>query len=111
MWPSPDSVEGVGTEGVSITVEPDAPSKNFEFIVKISGLPSLSGVVIRLDGTDHTDSPTWLTHKSDPNGNASVVWRSSRVGVQSVAVMTKNDHELGKTLARTKFEVVDPGSV
>lgn len=111
LWPSPDSdPEAEAPEGskAEIRVVPESPSTNFEYTIKASGLPVNSGIVFRLDHTDHTGEPTFLTHKSDPFGDAHVVWRSQRAGKQEVAVLTKNDHELGKDLVKATYEIVDP---
>lgn len=111
LWPSPDTdpdAEAPEDTKAEIRVVPEAPSVNFEYTIKASGLPVNSGIVFRLDHTDHTGEPTFLTHKSDPFGDAHVVWRSPRAGKQEVAVLAKNDHELGKELVSETYEIIDP---
>lgn len=108
LWPSPDSDPDAEADNPSILVVPGAPSTNFEYTIKASGLPPNSGVVFRIDGSDTTGEPTFLTHKADPFGDAHVVWRSRVAGTQKVAVLRKNDHELGKEVVSEDFEVIDP---
>jgi hypothetical protein len=108
LWPSPDTDPDAEADNPEITVVPEAPSTNFEYTIKASGLPPNSGVVFRLDWTDNTGEPTFLTHKTDPQGVAHVVWRSQHAGKNSVSIVEKNDHELGSEIASHDYEIVDP---
>lgn len=108
LWPFPDTDPDAKAQDAQIRVVPASPSVNFEYTIKASGLPSNSGVVFRLDHSDNTGEPTFLTNKTDPSGVAHVVWRSRVSGTNTVAVLTKNDHELGDEIVSHDYEIVDP---
>jgi hypothetical protein len=108
LWPSPDTDRDAEADNPDIKVVPEAPSTNFEYTIKANGLPPSSGVVFRLDWTDNTGEPTFLTHKTDPQGVAHVVWRSQHAGKNSVTILSKNDHELGKEIVSHDYDIVDP---
>lgn len=108
LWPSPDSDPDAEADDPRIEIVPESPNTHLEYTIKVNGLPPNSGLVFRLDGVDNTGEPTFLTHKSDPNGTAHVVWRSQLAGTQSVAVLMKNDHELGDEIVSADFEIIDP---
>ena len=109
LWPSPDSVEDDDQEeDPAIEVVPAEPNTNLEFTIKATGLPRNSGLVFKLEGMDATGTETFLTHKSDPQGVAHVVWRSQVPGKVEVSILTKNDNELGSALVSHTFEIIDP---
>lgn len=108
LWPFPDTDPDAESDNPQITVTPESPGLNFEYTIKAEGLPPNSGVVFRLDRADNTGEPTFLTNKTDPQGVATMVWRSQVAGTNSVAVLSKNDHELGKEIVSQDFEIVAP---
>jgi hypothetical protein len=108
LWPFPDTDPDADSSNAALTVKPEAPSVNFEFTINATGLPANSGVVFQLDHVDNTGEPTFLTNKTDPQGNASLVWRSQVAGTNTVTVLEKNDNELGSEIVSADFEVIDP---
>lgn len=110
LWPAPDAPEdakkpkGSKTE---IKVVPGAPSVNFEYTMKASGLPVNSGLTWHLV-EEGNSADTWLTHKSDPNGDAHVVWRTRQEGTVKVEIFARDAGETGKSLVSASFEVIAP---
>ena len=109
LWPAPDTDEDaekpdkVKTE---IRVVPDNPSVNFEYTIKARGLPVNSGMTVLIEQTDQAD--TWLTHKSDPFGDAHIVWRTPTAGDVKVQFFTRDAGEKGKAVASHTFEIIAP---
>lgn len=109
LWPLPDTPEDAETpEGVDtgISVVPANPSVNFEYTIKARGLPVNSGLTVLLEQTDQAE--TWLTHKSDPMGDAHIVWRTPTAGDVKVQFFTRDAGEKGKAVASHTFSIVDP---
>lgn len=110
LWPAPDAPEDAekpeGSE-TAIKVVPGMPSVNFEYTMKASGLPVNSGLtwLLREEGNS---ADTWLTHKSDPNGDAHIVWRTRQAGKVDVEIFARDPGETGSSLVKTSFEVVAP---
>jgi hypothetical protein len=109
LWPAPDTdpdaerPEGTKAE---INIVPRAPSVNFEYVIKAGGLPVNSGLTVLLEQDDQPD--VWLTHKSDPYGDAHIVWRTREPGKVSVKFFTREDGEKGKAVASGTYEIVSP---
>lgn len=110
LWPAPDApanAEKLEGSETGIDVVPRAPSVNFEYTLKAHGLPVNSGLTWHLTGAE---PETWLTHKSDPQGDAHVVWRTRNAGTVNVEVFTRQDGETADSVASTSFEVVSPAN-
>lgn len=110
LWPAPDSMpdakkpKGSKTE---IRVVPGSPSVNFEYTMKAAGLPVNSGLTWHLI-EEGNSADTWLTHKSDPNGDAHVVWRTRQPGTVKVEIFSRDAGETGDSLVSESFEIIDP---
>lgn len=108
LWPAPltpKDAEKLEGEKTQIVVEPSAPNVNLEYTMKASGLPVNSGLTWHLTGAE---PETWLTHKSDPQGVAHVVWRTRGTGKVNVEIFTRKPTETGSKLVSASFNVTDP---
>lgn len=109
LWPAPDTGEDAeppeGTKS-GVRVVPESPSVNFEYTMKAHGLPTNAGLTVLIEQEDLAD--TWLTHKSDPFGDAHIVWRTPVAGKVKVQFFTRNSGEKGKAVASHRFEVIAP---
>jgi hypothetical protein len=65
-------------------------------------------VVFKLENADATGQPTFLTNKTSPLGDATVVWRSQVAGEVEITVMAKRNNELAETFATHTLTIVDP---
>lgn len=115
LWPSPDTNPDAepqeGDDPISLVAVPSHPNVNLEFTLKASGLPVSTGVVWKLEGADHTGSPTFFAHKSDPFGDCHVVWRVQRAGTLHVTISGKRDHALDDSeLASADVTILDPAN-
>ena len=109
LWPAPDTdPDAEKPEGTKpeINVVPRAPSVNFEYVIKAGGLPVNSGLTVLMEQDDQPD--VWLTHKSDPFGDAHIVWRTRFPGEVKVQFFTRDDGEKGKAVASTTYEIIAP---
>lgn len=109
LWPAPDTdPDAKKPEGTKtgIRVVPRAPSVNFEYTIKAHGLPVNSGLTVLMTQKDQPD--VWLTHKSDPMGDAHIVWRTREPGKVKVEFFTREDGEKGKAVASETFEIISP---
>lgn len=109
LWPAPDTdPDAEKPEGseTGIRVVPANPSVNFEYVIKAHGLPVNSGLTVLLEQPDMVE--TWLTHKSDPFGDAHIVWRTPNPGPVKVQFFTRDAGEKGKAVASHDFEIVAP---
>jgi hypothetical protein len=110
LWPAPDmdpDAEKPKDAKTGIRVVPGDPSVNYEYVIKAFGLPINSGLTIKLEQPNEAE--TWLTHKSDPFGDAHVVWRTRHAGKVKVSVFGRDqDGDKGKQLASETFEVLHP---
>lgn len=108
LWPAPltpEDAEKPEDTDTQIVVEPAAPNVNLEYTMKASGLPANSGLTWHLTGAE---PETWLTHKSDPNGDAHVIWRTRGAGTVKVEIFTRDPLRTGKKVVSTSFDVLDP---
>lgn len=105
MWPFPDTKDG--GDDATLVIRPEAPSLNFEYTINASGLPASSGVVFQIDG-DFAGVPTFLTNKTDPQGDCSIVWRSQMAGPHTVTVLRKNNLKLGDAIVSLDYDIVHP---
>ncbi len=108
LWPAPltpKDAEAPEGESASIEVVPSSPNVNLEYTMKATGLPVSSGLTWHLTGAE---PETWLTHKSDPNGVAHVVWRTRGAGSVNVEIFTRKPVDTGDKIVSTSFEVLDP---
>jgi hypothetical protein len=112
LWPAPDmdpDAEKPKDAKTGIRIVPGSPSVNYEYVIKAHGLPINSGLTIKLEQPDEIE--TWLTHKSDPFGDAHVVWRTRNPGKVKVSVFGRDeDGDKGKQLASETFEIIHPAN-
>jgi hypothetical protein len=108
LWPAPltpKDAEPPEDSEEAITVVPASPNVNLEYTMKASGLPVNPGLTWHLTGAE---PETWLTHKSDPNGDAHIVWRTRGAGTVNVEIFTREPLKTGEKVVNTSFEVLDP---
>lgn len=108
LWPAPltpEDAEAPEDTKAEIVVEPGSPNVNLEYTMKASGLPVNSGLTWHLTGAE---PETWLTHKSDPNGDAHVVWRTRGSGTVNVEIFSRDPVRTGKKIVSASFDVLDP---
>ena len=110
LWPAPTTPEGakkLKDEKTEITITPDDPNVNLEYTLEATGLPVNSGLTWHLTGVE---PETWLTHKSDGQGIAQVIWRTRTPGTVKVEIFSRDPIETGKKITSASFEVTDPAS-